>query len=138
LHAFEDPGVGIVGCKLVDPNGDLQHTGIYFGLADGIVTAYNRLEEAPSGEVVAVTGACLMVRSDLFRELGGFDEGFRNGYEDVDLCLRARAKGWKVWYCADSVVMHHESQSGPARWTWVRENMQRLQDKWHRGDYDRS
>ena len=66
----------------------------------------------------------------MFADLGGFDEGFVNGYEDVDLCLEVRARNWQVWYERDAVVCHLESQSGPARWTHVRQNVERLNEKW--------
>ena len=50
----------------------------------------------------AVTAACCLVRRDAFSEVGGFDEAFRNGYEDVDLCLRFGELGYEVHYCAAS------------------------------------
>ena len=54
-----------------------------------------------------VTGACFMVHRDLFLQLAGFDEIYRNGVEDVDLCLRIRAAGFKVVYEPKSVVYSH-------------------------------
>lgn len=134
LAPFSDPRVGIVGCRLVYPTGNLQHAGIYLDTPNGVLTAYNHTTEQPSGLVEAVTGACMAVRRECWDDLGGFDVGFVNGYEDVDLCLRAAKEGWTVHYTADVTVVHHESQSGQARWTHVRENVQRLQEKWH-GDH---
>lgn len=135
LDAFDNPEVGIVGCRLVYADGLIQHAGVYLACEGGTLTAYNVHDDLPSREVEAVTGACLAIRRDLFDELDGFDEGYRNGYEDVDLCLRARAAGWKVWYVAEATVVHHESQSGPRRWESVRENVERLQVK--HGDHQR-
>jgi GT2 family glycosyltransferase len=54
-----------------------------------------------------VTGCCLLVRRDCLQELGGFDEDFFLYYEDVDLCRRARARGWSVWYEPEVAVVHH-------------------------------
>ncbi|MGL6097522.1 MAG: glycosyltransferase family 2 protein [Fimbriiglobus sp.] len=54
-----------------------------------------------------VTGGCLLVRRDCFRQLGGMDERFFLYYEDVDLCQRARAAGWTVWYEPGVRVTHH-------------------------------
>ncbi len=130
IEAFDDPTVGIAGSKLVYPDGSLQHAGVGFRHVGGLLEAFNITDvDPPSRYVEAVTGACLAIRSDLFADLDGFDAGFVNGYEDVDLCLRAREGGWHCWYARESVVVHLESRSGPARWTHVRENVMRLQEK---------
>lgn len=125
--------VGITGAKLLYPDRTIQHAGIYFDAPDGILTAHNIQTDEPTRDVDAVTGACLAITRDLFNECTGFDPAFVNGYEDVDLCLRVRAGGWRVRYVADSVVVHHESASGHARWTHVANNIQRLQDLWRVG-----
>jgi GT2 family glycosyltransferase len=131
LAPFDDERVGIVGCRLVYPNGQLQHAGVWFDSPGGVLTAHNlTAEDAPSRTVEAVTGACMAVRASTFRDLGGFDTGYYNGYEDVDLCLAARRDGWRIWYTADSTIVHHESQSGPSRWAAVRQNVARLQERW--------
>ena len=77
----------------------------------------------------AVTGACLAVPRGLFARLGGFDEGFRNGGEDVDFCLRARAAGLGTWVALKSVVLHHVSAT-PGRKASDEENSYRLFRKW--------
>jgi GT2 family glycosyltransferase len=59
----------------------------------------------------AVTAACALVRADVFRRLGGFDETFRNGHEDVDFCLSAHAAGLRCYVALDSRVDHHVSAS---------------------------
>lgn len=134
---FLDLRVGITGAKLVYSDGRIQHAGVYFDSPGGVLTAHNMLLDAQSRYVEAVTGACMAVRRQTFYDLKGFDTGFVNGYEDVDLCLRARAEGWRIWYERDAVVTHHESQSGPARWAHVGHNIRRLQEKWH-GDHHSS
>jgi GT2 family glycosyltransferase len=117
----------ISGARLTYPSGQLQHTGVAvdFSQPPG-QEAWGLTDERESGFVPAVTGACLAIRRAEFMHLGGFDDGFWNGYEDVDLCLRAG----RCWYAAESVVVHHESQSGPERWRAVRENIYRLRAKW--------
>ncbi len=127
VDAFTDPTVGIAGSRLVYPDGRVQHAGVYFDRPGGVLTAHNYTEERPSGSVDAVTGACMAVRADLFFNLGGFDRSYVNGYEDVDLCIRAKKLGFEIVYVAESTVIHYESQSGAARWTHVRENVARLQ-----------
>ncbi|MCD4697914.1 MAG: glycosyltransferase family 2 protein [Bacteroidales bacterium] len=57
-------------------------------------------------EVFWATGACFFVRSDVFKELGGFDERFFAHMEEIDFCWRAKNKGYKIMYCPDSVVYH--------------------------------
>lgn len=121
----------LAGPKLVYPDGLIQCAGVGIGTdRHGVVTAWNRQAPYPGGEVDALTGACLAVPAFVFDALDGFDEGFVNGYEDVDLCLRARALGVRCRYEPASVVTHLESQSGEARWTHVRENVALLNDRW--------
>ncbi len=110
-----------VGAKLLFPNGTIQHAGLAItqdGLAapplrglPGRHPAVNRTRR-----IAAVTGACMLVRPRDFERLGGFDEAFLNGYEDVDLCHRLHAAGREVGYCAESVLYHLESVTRwPAR-----------------------
>lgn len=126
-----DPLAAVVGSLLVYPDGRIQHAGVeLFYAGGGILTARNIQGPQPRGEVDAVTGACMAVERAHFLAIGGFDEGYWNGYEDVDLCLALREEGWRVLFEPDSVVMHRESASGPARWLRVTENIARLQVKW--------
>ena len=128
LDPFDDPNVGIVGCRLIYPDGRLQHTGVYFDNDQTGIVAHNRTIDTPAGPVDAVTGACLAIRTDIFRSQNGFDEAFRNGYEDIDLCLRVRQAGHTIYYTPDCTIIHHESQSGPARWANTQDNIRLLQD----------
>jgi GT2 family glycosyltransferase len=79
--------------------------------------------------VPAVTGACFGVRRQRWQALGGFDEGFRNGGEDVDLCLRALAAGHSNYVALRSVVLHHVSTS-PGRKLRDEANSRRLMLRW--------
>jgi GT2 family glycosyltransferase/glycosyltransferase involved in cell wall biosynthesis len=136
LAALErDPRTAIVGSRLLYPYGRLvQHAGMDLN-AEG--DPYHPLKFEP-GDVAAVTvdrlvpavtGACLLVRRVAFERLGGFDTRFENGYEDVDLCLRARDAGHRVLYCGSSVLLHHEAASegrlDPARERANRERFRR-------------
>jgi GT2 family glycosyltransferase len=62
-------------------------------------------------EFSAVTAACMLMRADVFNEVGGFDETLALGFNDIDLCLRTRARGYKVIQDANAVLYNHESQS---------------------------
>jgi len=81
--------------------------------------------------VPAVTAACALVDAALWRQLGGFDEGFVNGGEDVDLCFRARAAGRVNAVAVRSVVLHHVSSSA-GRKRRDEENSCRLAQRWRR------
>jgi GT2 family glycosyltransferase len=54
-----------------------------------------------------VTGCCLLLRRECWRDLGGFDPEFFLYYEDVDFCRRARARGWSVWFEPQLQAIHH-------------------------------
>jgi GT2 family glycosyltransferase/Tfp pilus assembly protein PilF len=138
--AEADAGIAALGSKLLFPDGTLQHAGVAIGEVVGrdpllaVHTYYKAPADLPEANqrrvYQALTAACLMVRKSAFEAVGGFDEGFWNGYEDVDLCFRFQEQGWHMVYEPASVVIHHESQSGPARFQKVRENIRRLHQKW--------
>lgn len=119
----------IVGSHLVYPDGSTQHSGVFLRRRGADLEAYNRTTSAGPGEVPGVTGACLLISRARFDELGGFDEGFRNAYEDVDLILRHRRAGGRVWFEPTSVVAHLESRT-PGRFDHVAHNVERLQELW--------
>ena len=83
----------------------------------------------PVRRVAAVTGACVVVRSASWHTLGGFDETFVNGCEDVDLCLRARDRGLQNAVALRSRVLHHISAS-PGRKLRDEENTRVLVVRW--------
>jgi O-antigen biosynthesis protein len=91
-------------------------------------SAFSRLL-FPVRRVPAVTGACVLVGRALWTQLGGFDEGFVNGGEDIDLCFRARAAGLVNAVALRSVVLHHVSSS-PGRKARDEQNSRRLALRW--------
>lgn len=86
---------------------------------------------APVRQVPAVTAACVLLERSLWQQLGGFDEGYLNGGEDVDLCLRARAAGRINAVALRSIVRHHVSAS-PGRKLRDEQNSRRLTQRWRR------
>ncbi|HMK56237.1 MAG TPA: glycosyltransferase [Dissulfurispiraceae bacterium] len=110
------PKCGIVGSKLLYPDNTIQHVGVAFDHKGNCVHPFKRYpadfrEVLIPGEREAVTGACLLMRREIFRAVGGFDEGYLHGSEDIDLCLKVRKLGLTVMYCPDSVVTHYEQIS---------------------------
>jgi glycosyltransferase involved in cell wall biosynthesis len=113
----ERPGVGVVGTKLLYPGGEIQHAGIIIGVEGHGSHIFERLPEhayGPFGSTdwyrnyMAVTGACMLLPRKVFEALGGFDEVYRLGYGDIDLCLRAVAAGYKVIYTPFAPMLHRE------------------------------
>lgn len=118
-------GVGVVGPKLLYPDGSLQHAGVVVSPSHG---APGHLFRGMMGNdagyqwlphrvrnVSAVTGACLLTRTNFFHDLGGFDEEHLGvQFNDTDYCLRAIAAGRRVVYEPSAVLVHRESASrGP-------------------------
>jgi GT2 family glycosyltransferase len=114
-HLEQHPETGVAGGRLVYPDSNrLQHAGMeqmLWGLASnfGVGAARNDRRFCTDTARFAVTGAMLCVRRRLFAEVGGFEETFTWGYEDVDLCLKVRSRGLQVSYVAAAEAIHFES-----------------------------
>lgn len=113
--------VGAVGPKLLYRNRALQHAGVTLGIY-GVASHLFRGSAAHQNvyfghpllirEVAAVTGACLVLKKNIFTKIGGFDENrFPISYNDVDLCLRLRSMNWKNVYIPSVELYHYESMS---------------------------
>ncbi|MDP8285648.1 MAG: glycosyltransferase, partial [Candidatus Electryonea clarkiae] len=130
----EGEEVGIVGAKLLFPDGKIQHVGVVF---DDDCIPSHLYQNGPSNlpqiqnrrYYQVVTAACTLIRKNLFRQLGGFDEGFRNSFEDVDFCLRARRMSVRALYEPEAVVIHHTEQT-PGRKDHDSENINRYLERW--------
>lgn len=118
LKPFQDrKDTGAVGAQLVYPDGSLQEAGgIIF--SDGSGWNYGRGEDPLDYRFLSVrpvdfaSAACLMVRKDLWDQLGGFDERYCPAYyEDVDLAFRLREHGYQVLYQPEAAIVHFEGQS---------------------------
>jgi GT2 family glycosyltransferase len=134
-HAMR-PCIGVAGAKLVYPSGAIQHAGIAVGIGEGAGhmargTFRNDLWRwlELTRDVSAVTGACMAMRRDLFNELGGFDEQFPVNYNDVDLCLRARAAGYRIIVDPSVVLQHDEARTRVAGTSFSEREL--FHDRWH-------
>ena len=114
------PTIGAVGAMLLYPDGSVQHAGVVIGLG-GVAGHSHKYYpgDAPGyfsalktvNNYSAVTGACLMVRRNVFDNVGGFDEKLTHAFNDVDFCLKLRQAGYQNVYLPHVQLYHHESKS---------------------------
>jgi len=140
------PGVGVVGCLLLYPDGSIQHAGVIVGLGGVAGRIFGGAPAEDVGyagrirvaqDLSAVTGACQVMRRAVFERLGGLDETLAVAYNDVDFCLRARKAGLRVIYTPSARLLHHHSASRGsdktperlASYMWEREHMR---SRWSR------
>ena len=134
-HAVR-PHVGAVGAKLLYADRSVQHAGVIVGLGDAAGHAHRYLPDDKPGYfnhahlpqyVSAVTAACLVVEKKKFLEVGGLDEThLAIAFNDVDLCLKLGAAGWRNVYTPHAMLIHHESKSRR------RDSMASEQRRYHR------
>jgi len=114
------PEIGVVGARLLRANHTIQHAGIIIGLNGYAGHIYLNAPEYYLGlfgsadwyrNFLAVTGACQMVRRDLFNEVGGYDGGFRLAFGDIDFCLRIHKKGYRNLYTPFVNLFHYEGKA---------------------------
>lgn len=121
LHRMEsDPTIGVAGSLLLFPNSrKIQHCGVIFfnfdelGPLPGHFLHEQNLDDNfrfvnTPRLYQSVTAACLITRTKLFRTIQGFDENYKFGYEDVDLCLQIKQLGYKILFEPSSVVEHEQ------------------------------
>ena len=121
LSYSQRPDVGAVGAKLIYPDNEIQHAGVIMGIngsaghshkghpADAVGDMYRLIT---TQDFMAVTGACLMTKTALYREMGGLDEKkFAVAYNDVDYCLKLWQKGLLNVYTPLAQAIHYESRS---------------------------
>lgn len=124
LHALVElgqrPEIGAVGARLVYPDGKVQHAGVVLGV-QGIAThlfagmpgdhigymGWDRVIRSYS----ALTGACMLVRRELFEEMEGFDEDYPIAFNDLDFCIRLTRAGYRLLYTPHAQLTHYESVS---------------------------
>ncbi len=116
----QQPEIGIAGAKLLYPDGTIQHIGVTVGLggvAGHPLTGF--AADSPhyfglTGVIrncSAVTAACMLVRREVYEQVGGFDEDMPVAFNDVDFCLRVLRAGYRIVVTPYSLLYHHESAS---------------------------
>lgn len=112
--------IGCVGALLLYPDGRIQHAGVTLGINGGAGHAFRFAPGESDGdgfrlrvahEVSAVTAACLAVRTRVFDEVGGFEEDLPVALNDVDFCLKVRARGYRNLFTPHARLIHRESTS---------------------------
>jgi GT2 family glycosyltransferase len=141
LAALQDPALnaGVVGnLQWTVAEGQLDHAGIAFspqGKFEHIRVPPAAAASSGLGQirrVLAVTGACCLIRKSDFDSVGGFDEAFVNGGEDVDLCFKLRQVGKRAYVESNSAVRHHVSLSRDRADPQNEHNSRRLFTKWRK------
>ena len=118
LEHAQRPEIGVAGCKLLYPDGTIQHAGVIIGL--GGAAGHVLVGEDRNGpgyfnyvnllsNYSALTAACFLVKTKVFDEVGGFDENFKTEYNDVDFCLKVREAGYNNIYVPNVELYHYES-----------------------------
>jgi ADP-heptose:LPS heptosyltransferase/GT2 family glycosyltransferase len=120
LEHAQRPEVGIVGARLLYPDRKVQHAGMFLASVGLARHAFRMSAEDDPGyfgfsltqrNVIAVTGACLLVRRHVFEALGGFDEAHAVVNNDLDFCLKAHEAGLLTVYTPYATLLHHELAS---------------------------
>ena len=120
LRWFNLEDTGIVGPLLLYPNNKIQHAGISLGLnflcdhPEKSLYRFNNFRLPYLNYphyVTAVTGACQLMKRNTFVDVGGLNIRFAEAFNDVDLCLRVKNRGFKIVYTPHCVIRHHESVS---------------------------
>jgi GT2 family glycosyltransferase len=112
--------IGAVGAKLLYPDGSIQHAGIVVGMeghGSHVFMGQREGYTSPFGsvdwyrDVSAVTGACLMMRREVFEKIGAFDENYLLVFNDIEICVRVLAHGYRVVYNPFARLIHYEGKS---------------------------
>ena len=132
LHQDYDR-VGAVGNIQFYPQTSLiDHAGVTFDL-DGIPFHIRKnRKRLPSGlyrECNAITGACMLIKREVFLGIDGFNEDYKNGSEDIDLCVRLRLAKYRILVSHQSQI-YHQVSSSPGRFDHVDANMNLFLNKW--------
>jgi GT2 family glycosyltransferase len=138
--------VGVVGAKLFYPNNTIQHAGVILGIGGvaGHLHKYFPRDSFGVGDGMrlitvqnfsAVTGACMMMRREVFEDAGGFDEGFPHAFNDVELCMKIRQRGYLIVWTPYSELYHNESKSRgredtPEKQARFRREIELFRQKW--------
>jgi len=134
-YATAHPKAAVVGAKLLFPDDTVQHAGVIITqtrwphhIYAGFPADHSAVNKSRRFQIV--TGGCMLIRREIFEKARGFDDAFRNSYEDVDLCLRLGEMGHEIHYCHESVLYHMESRSRNIKSDQETKNNQLYKSRW--------
>lgn len=146
VEQAQRPSIGTVGALLLYPDNTIQHAGVVMGI--GGVAGHSHkhyLADSPGyfdqiltvNNYSAVTAACLMCRQEIFKSVGGFEEELTVAFNDIDLCLKIVAKGYRNIYLPHVKLYHYESKSRgyedtPAKLARFLKETEYMQNKWEK------
>jgi GT2 family glycosyltransferase len=141
------PEVAAVGARLLYPDGRPQHEGIVIGLQGAAAKNVDHGGYFHLGETVrncsAVSASCMIVRPEVFWDLGGFEERLAVAYNDADFCLRAREKGYQIVYTPYALLYHDEGSTrgvggtqGPEDEAFFRQRWDGYRDPYYSPSFD--
>jgi GT2 family glycosyltransferase len=147
VRTMDDPSIGICGAKLlfpptstspIRPAGKVQHVGLALNIRGEIVHplvgwSADHPKCCVSRDVFATTGACYMIRRELFNKVGGFGQEYGLGtFEDADLCLKIRSLGLRVFLNAEAKAYHYVGASAEKKKVNfpLQENSMTFKNKW--------
>ena len=136
--------VGAVGMMLYYPDDTIQHAGVILGIGGVAGHSHKYFKRGDYGyasrlciaqNLSAVTAASMMIRSDVYKQIGGLDEGFAVAFNDVDLCMKIREAGYLIVWTPYAEAYHYESKSRgfedtPEKQERFRGEIERFMDKW--------
>jgi GT2 family glycosyltransferase len=137
-------GVGAVGAMLYYPSDTIQHAGVILGMGGVAGHPFLNLPRGSKGyygraileqDLSCVTAACMVMRREAFDASGGFDEELAIAFNDVELCVRLRQKGWRILWTPAVEMYHHESTSvgkhnAPHRYSLFQQEVKLMRERW--------
>lgn len=136
LEQGQKAGVGVVGAKLLYANETTQHVGVTFcmSLPDHVSKHIGAHDPGyffgpiSTRNWMAVTGACMLTRTEIFRAVGGYTEDFAVNYNDIDFCLKVLGKNHRIVYTPHATMFHFESVSREA--TVAQSEIDKFLNRW--------
>ena len=136
--------IGAVGVKLLYPDNTVQHAGVVLGIlgiAGHMGLGKDRDDNGYMSHLAvrrnysAVTAACMMVRKEVFEQVGGFEEKIAVAFNDIDFCMKVRKEGYRNIFLADVLLYHYESLSrgledSPEKIARFNSEVSYMQEKW--------